>query len=121
MRFVKDVSIIFGITMVGEFLNHMFPLPVPAGVYGLFILLALLCTGTVKLSSVSGTGNLLLDTMPLMFIPAGVGLLNSAEELKVFLLPLTVITTVSTVFVLVITGKSAQYMIRRRKNKTERE
>lgn len=40
MKYVKEIVIIFGITMVGELLNKFIPLPVPAGVYGLFILLA---------------------------------------------------------------------------------
>ena len=45
MKYVKEIVIIFGITMVGELLNKFIPLPVPAGVYGLFILLGGLCSG----------------------------------------------------------------------------
>ena len=72
MKYVKEIVIIFGITMVGELLNKFIPLPVPAGVYGLFILLGGLCSGIIKLSDVEVTGNLLLDLMPVMFIPAAV-------------------------------------------------
>ena len=39
MKYLKEVTIIFGITMLGEFLNYLLPFPVPSGVYGLFILL----------------------------------------------------------------------------------
>ena len=70
MKYVKEIVIIFGITMVGELLNMFIPLPVPAGVYGLFILLGGLCTKVISLSDVEVTGNLLLDLMPVMFIPA---------------------------------------------------
>lgn len=97
MKYLKEVAIIFGITMAGEFLNYLLPLPVPAGVYGLFILLLLLCAGTLKVEDVSEVGDFFLDTMPLMFIPAGVGLLNSVDEAKSILVPLTVISVVSTV------------------------
>ena len=45
MKYIKESAIIFGITMIGEFLNRLLPLPVPAGVYGLFLLLLLLCFG----------------------------------------------------------------------------
>ena len=38
MKHLKAIAILFGITMAGEFLNTILPLPVPAGVYGLFIL-----------------------------------------------------------------------------------
>ena len=36
MKYVKECLIIFGITLAGEVLNGILPLPVPAGVYGLF-------------------------------------------------------------------------------------
>ena len=45
-------------------------------------------------------------------IPAGVGLLNSVDEAKSILVPLTVISVVSTVFVMAVTGRVAQNIIR---------
>lgn len=113
MKFLKETAIIFGITMAGEFLNHLLPLPVPAGVYGLFLLLGLLISGLVREEDVASVSDFFLDIMPLMFIPAGVGLLNSVEEMKGVLIPLTVITVISTVFVMAVTGKVAQHIIRR--------
>ena len=53
MKYVKEMVIIFGITLAGEVLNQLIPLPVPAGVYGLFLLLGLLCSGIVSLPDVS--------------------------------------------------------------------
>ena len=117
MKFMKGITIIFGITVIGEFLNVLLPFPIPSGVYGLFLLLALLCPKAVKLEAVEGPGNFFLDTMPLMFIPAGVGLINSWDLMKSILIPLTVITAVSTVFVMAVTGKTAQYLIRKRQQK----
>lgn len=115
MKYLKEIAVIFGITMVGELLNQWIPLPVPAGVYGLFILLGLLCSGKLKVSDIEATGNLLLDLMPLMFIPAAVGLIEKFEELKAILVPFVVITVVSTFIVLTITGKTAEYVLRRQK------
>lgn len=113
MRFVKETAVIFGITLVGECLNRTLPFPVPAGVYGLFILLLLLCLKIVRLEDVAMTGDFLLDIMPLMFIPAGAGLMNHVDQIKPLLLPLFVTITVSTLFVMVITGRSAQFIIRK--------
>ena len=114
MKYLKEVTIIFGITMLGEFLNYLLPFPVPSGVYGLFILLLLLCTGALHTEDVAG--KFFIATMPVMFIPAGVGLLDSVQEAESILVPLTVITVISTVFVMVATGCVAQSIIRR-KNK----
>ena len=112
MKYLKEVTIIFGITMLGEFLNYLLPFPVPSGVYGLFILLLMLCTGALHTEDVAEVGDFFLDTMPIMFIPAG----DSVQEAESILVPLTVITVISTVFVMVATGCVAQSIIRR-KNK----
>ena len=91
------------------------PLPVPAGVYGLFILLGGLCSGIIKLSDVEVTGNLLLDLMPVMFIPAAVGIIDKIEELKAVMIPMLIITFVTTFIVMSITGVTAEWIIKRQK------
>ena len=52
--------------------------------------------------------------MPLMFIPAGVGLMTSWGQLKTFLLPLVVITVVSTFVVMIVTGKVTDFLLDRK-------
>lgn len=119
MKYIKESAIIFGITMIGEFLNKLLPLPVPAGVYGLFLLLLLLCTKVMKLEDIEATGNFLLDTMPIMFIPASVGLIDSYDSMKAILIPLIVTCLVSTVVVMGVTGKVTEFMVKLlKKNKT---
>lgn len=121
MKYVRQIGIILGITMVGELLNQLLPLPVPAGVYGLFILLAALMTGVVKLEQVEVTGNFLMDTMTMMFIPATVGIITCVEELKAVLVPFFIIIGISTVFVMVVTGKMAQWIMERRSPEKKEE
>lgn len=113
MKYMKQVCIIFAITMVGELLNAMLPLPVPSGVYGLFLLLLVLCAGLIKVSDVEDVGNFLLDTMPMMFIPVSVGLIESYGAMKEILVPLVVINVVSTVAVMAVTGKTAEFIRKR--------
>ena len=98
----------------------IFLLPVPAGVYGLFLMLAALMTGVVKLESVEGTGNFLMDTMSMMFVPATVGILECADELKAVLIPFLIIIAVSTVVVMIVTGKVAQFMMESAEKKKEK-
>ena len=52
MKIAKELSLILGISTVGEILNQVLPLPVPAGVYGLFLMLLLLSSGVIKLEDV---------------------------------------------------------------------
>ncbi len=59
------------------------------------------------MESVEGTGNFLMDTMSMMFVPATVGILECADELKAVLIPFLIIIAVSTVVVMIVTGKSS--------------
>lgn len=111
MRYLKECAIIFGITLAGELLNAVLPLPVPAGVYGLFLLLLCLCTGAVKLADVEATGNFLLDIMPVMFVPAAAGLLDKFGVMKPILLPLFLICLASTLIVMGATGKVTDWIL----------
>ena len=51
--------------------------------------------------------------MPLMFIPAAVGLLEAWNIIQSVWLQYLAVTAVSTVFVMAIAGRTTQYMIRR--------
>ena len=51
----------------------MLPLPVPASVYGLVLLLAALNFGFVKLDDVKEVGIYLTGIFPLLFVPAAAG------------------------------------------------
>lgn len=82
-----------------------------SGVYGLFLLLGALMAGWVRLESVEGTGNFLMDTMTLMFIPAMVGLMEYAAQIKEVFVPFMIVIAVSTVAVMVVTGRVAQTVI----------
>lgn len=121
MKYIKQFFIIILISFLGEVCRSVIPLPIPASIYGLVILLVALETRLLPLDAVRDTAKYLIEIMPLMFIPAAVGLMDSYVELKSFLLPVLVITFLTTVFVMVGAGRSAQFVIRwERKCKNER-
>lgn len=115
MKYVKQFFIILLIYFVGEFFKYLIPLPIPASIYGMVILFIGLMSGLIRLDDVKDVGKFLIEIMPLMFIPAGVGLIESWGTLKPVLLPVCVITVVAIVTVMVATGKLSQWMIRREK------
>ena len=112
MKYLRQFMIILLVSFVGELLKYVIPLPVPASIYGLVILFILLETGILKLDAVKETSVFLIEIMPLMFIPAGVGLMESWGELKAVLVPVLVITLVSTIVVMVVSGRVTQAVIR---------
>ena len=117
MKYVRQLAIIFSVTCVAEILKYYIPLPIPASIYGLVLMFSLLATGIIKLPQVKETANFLIEIMPLMFIPATVGLMDSWATLRPILLPVIVIMTVTMVLVMGVTGCTAQAILRRKKEK----
>lgn len=105
MRYLKQFMIIALVSLVGEIVHFYIPLPVPASIYGLVIMLFLIFSGIVKVERVKGTASFLLEIMPVMFIPTAVGIIAAWKDVKRLLLPLVVISTVTTALVFLISGK----------------
>lgn len=113
MKYLRQFFIILAFSFAGEVLHALIPMQVPASIYGLVLLFIALLAGWLKLPQIRETANLLITVMPLMFIPAGVGLLESWGELRTILLPVCVIVVVSTILVMGISGMVTQAMIRK--------
>lgn len=119
MKYLRQFCIILLLSFLGEGLHIILPLPVPASVYGLVLMLAALQTGILKTHQVRETAGFLIEIMPVMFIPAAVGLLNAWGVLKPVFVPVAVITAVTTVFVMAVTGLVTQGIIRKGRKKNE--
>ncbi|MGN0395310.1 MAG: CidA/LrgA family protein [Coprococcus sp.] len=117
MKYLKQFLVILAISFIGEILKALIPLPVPASIYGMVLLFIGLMTGLIKLDSVRETGKFLIEIMPVMFIPAGVGLMASWGILKPLLIPVSVITVVSLILVMAVSGHVTQFVIRHNKRR----
>lgn len=117
VKYLRQFGIILGVTCLGEVLKYFIPLPIPGSIYGLILMFAFLLLKVIKVEHVKETGEFLIEIMPLMFIPAGVGLVTSWGQLQSFLLPLIVITVVSTFVVMIVTGKVTDFLISRKEGK----
>ena len=95
----------------------MLPLPVPASVYGLVLLLAALNFGFVKLDDVKEVGIYLTGIFPLLFVPAAAGVMELWAEMGNMLLPIIIAIIPVTVLVMVTAGKTTQALTSRKKNK----
>ena len=109
MKYLKQFMIILAFSFLGEVL--------PASVYGLVFMLAALMTGVLKLHQVKEASAFLIEIMPVMFIPAAAGLIDSWGILQPVIVPIGIITVVTTVFVMAVTGLVTQGIIRKGKKK----
>ena len=116
MKYLRQFGIILAVTCVGEIMKYFIPLPIPGSIYGLILMFVLLLAKVIKVEHVKETGEFLIEIMPPMFIPAAVGLIVTWSDLKVILVPVLVITCITTVFVMVVTGRTAQAVMHLKEN-----
>lgn len=121
LKYLKQFLIILLISFIGEMLKAALPMPVPASIYGMVILFVCLVSGIIKLEAVRDAGKFLIEIMPVMFIPAGVGLMSSWGVLKPLLVPAVVITVVVLVAVIGVSGRVSQAIIRHGKGGKQHE
>jgi holin-like protein len=113
MKYLHQFMIIMGVTCIGELMHYFISLPIPASIYGLVLMLVLLLTGILKINQVWSSAQFLVEIMPVMFIPAAVGLINYWDALKPILIPALIIVLGSTIIVMGVTGKCAEWIIKK--------
>ena len=76
----------------------------------MLLLFIALCTGVIRLEHVREPGLFLVEIMPILFVSAGVGLMDSWGDLRKILLPVLLIMLVTTVIVMVVSGYATQFI-----------
>lgn len=112
MKYLRQFMIILLFSLFGETLKYVLPLPIPSSIYGMILLFVSLMTGIIKLDQVETVGKLLIEIMPIMFIPAGVKIMASWSVLEPMIVPVSVITVVVLIVVMIATGRVSQAIIR---------
>ncbi len=114
MKYVFQFARILGFCLAGEVLRALLPLPIPAGIYGLVLLAALLLLGLVKLEQVKQTGDFLSSLFPLLFIPTVAGVMEVWDLIAGNLLPVGIALVLVTWAVMAVAGKVTQSIMDRR-------
>lgn len=79
---LPSLTIIILFQLSGAFVQQYLNLPVPGAVIGMILFFVYLCITGGKNDQLMSTGSQLLSHLPLLFIPAGVGILAYTGELK---------------------------------------
>ena len=112
MKFMKQLAIIMVISFIAAIMEVLIPLPIAASVYGLVLMLIGLVTKIIPLEKVEGAADFLIEIMPILFVPPTVSLIANVEALKQMLVPLFVISIVTTVLIMAVTGRVTQGIMR---------
>jgi len=110
MKYLYQFLIILSFTFLGETLNRLISLPIPAAVYGLVLLSLALQLKLIKLEQVQACGNWLISIMGILFVAPTVNLISSWEQIVPHLIPITIIVVSSTVVVFGVSGTVTQLL-----------
>ena len=113
-KYIFQFARILAFCFLGEILHVVLPLPVPASVYGLVLLLAALNFKLVKLDDVKEVGTYLTGIFPLLFVPAAAGVGEMLLPILVAIIPVTVLVMVSA-------GKTTQALTGRKKKEADND
>lgn len=115
MKYVIQFLIIAAFAFIGELLHWFIPLPIPASIYGIVLLFIALELKWVKVSDIREVSSFLIAVMPIMFIPAAAGLMETWGAVKSSVWEYALITIVSTFVVMGVSGAVTQFVIWRGK------
>jgi len=119
LKLLKQFMIILAVALAGEMFSALIPLPIPASIYGVILMLALLISGLLKVEQVKTVSSFLIEIMPVMFVPAAAGLMQSYHLLAPSIAAYAVITIVSTIAVMAVSGRVTQRFMHRKSRKED--
>ncbi len=105
------------VCFLAEVLAAVVPLPIPASVYGLVLMLAALGLKLIKVEQVKKASSFLVGILPILFLVPAVGIMSLWAELKAFLLPCLLAAVPVTVLVMAASGLVTQRVQRLGKKK----
>lgn len=108
MKYLSQFCIILGFTLLGEALQRLIPLPIPASVYGLTLLFIALCLKIVKVEQVKETGGFLSSLLPLLFVSPSVGIVDCWALIQPNLLTIALLIVASTAITFGVAGRLTQ-------------
>ncbi|HCZ1565835.1 TPA: antiholin-like murein hydrolase modulator LrgA [Staphylococcus aureus] len=111
-HFFHQVIVIALVLFVSKIIESFMPIPMPASVIGLVLLFVLLCTGVVKLGEVEKVGTTLTNNIGLLFVPAGISVVNSLGVISQAPFLIIGLIIVSTILLLICTGYVTQIIMK---------
>lgn len=121
MNYLIQFSVILGISFVAEILAALVPVPIPASIYGLVIMLLALIFKLIKVSQIRETVSFFMQIMPVIFIPAGAAIIIAGDKLRDSFFAIVAITAISTVAVIAASGAVTQIFYKIALNRLKRK
>ena len=104
MKYITQFLYILLFSGLGKLLERVIPLPIPAAIYGLVLLLIALSTGLMKEEKIAAAADFLISVMPVLFVAPAVKILQYWGLIAPNLAAICIIIVVSTFLVFTVSG-----------------
>lgn len=113
MKYFPQFMIILAFSLLGELLQTLIPLPIPASIYGFVLLFLALCTGLLKPEKVSVAADWLISVMPLLFIAPAANILVHFDVIAPELGGIVAVVVASTLVVFAVAGTVTRLLLKK--------
>ena len=113
IRTIAQIAILWMFYYIGVLIVEWTNIFIPPGIIGLVLLWALLMTNVINVKLIQDGASFSIAFLTLFFIPSTVGVVEYPELLTLSGLLLVLAVFVSTVIVIVVTGKVSQFIERK--------
>ena len=114
LKYLKQLLLILLFSICGEVLQALIPLPIPAAIYGIILMLIALISGIMKPDAIADTARFLIGIMPLLFVAPAVNILQNWGLIKPHLVPICLIMVLSTFIVFIVSGIVTQLLLKKK-------
>ena len=113
-KIITHIAVLYGIFLIGNWIQLTFHLIIPGSVIGMILLFILLYTNSIKVSWIEDGTRLFVSHLTLFFIPATVGIVNYLQLFTGEGILLIIIVLISTALVMGISGVVSQWFVRKK-------
>lgn len=117
MKHFPQFVVILGFSLLGELLQTLIPLPIPASIYGFVLLFVALCAGVLKQEKVTVAADFLISVMPVLFIAPAANILLYFDVIAPHLVSIIAVVVVSTLIVFAVAGTVTRLLVRKGEKK----
>ena len=123
MKYLQQFLLLMMFVFAGEAVHAGVPLPIPASIWGLLLLLGALLSGAIKLPQIEDISNFFLAVIPVLFVVPAVGVLEIFGDIAEIWPMMLVVIALTYLAAMASTGWLADFMIwqKDRKGKTRKK
>ncbi len=108
VKTIKQAAIIFALCFVSLCIEKVLPIPFPASVISMVLLLILLFAKVIRPAQIRDITKFLMEILPMLFVPAAVSIMNYFDVIRENFVPLMTVCVVSLVVTFAATAYAVQ-------------